>query len=194
MSDFSPDEFTQLLSRAENGDAEAGQRLFPLVYEELRKMAASQMSREAGGQTLQATALVHEAWLRLGGDEQPGWKNRAHFFGAAAQAMRRILVDRARQRQAQRRGGGLQRTALDEEDPCLSISGDECEEVLAVNEALEEFAKIEPEKARLVQLRYFAGLRLDESALALGISRATAKRWWSYARAWLKVEISKALD
>ena len=184
-----PDDFTHLLGRAENGDEVASQRLFPLIYDELRRMAAAQMSRESAPQTLQVTALVHEAWLRLGGDEQPDWENRSHFFGAAAQAMRRIMVDRARQRSAKRRGGDLRRTTFDDEDPCLAVFDSNDEGILAVHEALDHFTEIEPEKARLVQLRYFAGLRIDESALALGISKSTAKRWWSYARAWLKVEM-----
>ena len=183
------DDFTQLLNQAEAGDPTAAGRLFPLVYEELRKLAAAKMSREQAGQTIQATALVHEAWLRLGGDEQPDWKNRAHFFGAAGQAMRRILVERARRRQALRRGGDLQRVDLDD----FAIAAPELndDELLAVNEALERFAEVDPEKARLVQLRYFVGLRIDETALTMGISPATAKRWWSYARAWLKVEMKQ---
>lgn len=192
MSNHSED-FTELLSRAETGDAEAARHLFPLVYEELRRMAADQMSRESPGQTLQATALVHEAWLRLGGDRQPKWENRAHFFGAAARAMRRILVDAARKRRALRRGGGLRPETLDEHASEAAALDTNDDEILAVHEALERFAEIEPDKARLVQLRYFGGLRLDEASLVLGISRATAKRWWSYARAWLKVEIGRAL-
>lgn len=188
MSDV-PHEFTQILSLAERGDTKAAQRLFPLVYEELRRMAAAQMSREPAGQTLQATALVHDAWLRLGGEHQPDWENRSHFFGAAAQAMRRILVDRARQRQAQRRGGGARPETLHDDDSCLAVADNADDKILAIHEALDRFAEIEPDKAQLVQLRYFAGLKLHESALALGISNATAKRWWSYARAWLKVEL-----
>ena len=184
------DDFTQLMNQAEAGDATAAGRLIPLVYEELRKLAAAKMSREQAGQTLQATALVHEAWLRLGGDDQPEWSNRAHFFGAAGQAMRRILVERARRRQALRRGGDLQR--VDPDDFELAAPELDDDELLAVNDALERFAEVEPEKARLVQLRYFVGLRIDETALTMGISVATAKRWWVYARAWLKVEMARS--
>ena len=179
-------EITLILDRIERGDAQAGEQLLPLVYAELRKLAAAKMAREAAGQTLQPTALVHEAWLRLGADQQPDWKNRAHFFAAAAEAMRRILIDRARSRRAARHGGGLARVNVDDLELAESDSDDR---VLAVNDALEKFARIEPSKAELVKLRYFAGFGLEEVARALDISPATAKRWWVYARAWLQREM-----
>ena len=179
-------EITLILDRIEQGDAQAAEQLLPLVYTELRKLAAARMAREADGQTLQPTALVHEAWLRLGGDEQPDWKNRAHFFAAAAEAMRRILIDRARSRRAVRHGGGLARVNVADLD---LAEADSDERILAVNDALEKFARVEPQKAELVKLRYFAGFSLEDSAHTLDISSATAKRWWVYASAWLKHEM-----
>jgi RNA polymerase sigma factor (TIGR02999 family) len=184
-------EVTVILNRAGNGDPNAANELLPLVYEELRKLALARMARESpGGQTLQATALVHEAWLRLGADSQPAWQNRAHFFAAAAEAMRRILIDGARRRHANRHGGGLRR--LDVDDPALEISAP-CgadDEMLDVNESLEQLAIHDPRKAELVKLRYFAGFTLEEAADALGVSVPTAKRDWAYARAWLYKDIS----
>jgi len=182
-------EITLILDRIEQGDAQAAEQLLPLVYAELRKLAAARMAREAAGQTLQPTALVHEAWLRLGADQQPDWKNRAHFFAAAAEAMRRILIDRARSRRAVRHGGGLERVNVDDLD---LAEADSDERILAVNDALEKFTRVEPQKAELVKLRYFAGFGLEESARALDISPATAKRWWVYASAWLKHEMQSA--
>jgi RNA polymerase sigma factor (TIGR02999 family) len=179
-------EITVILNRIEQGDAQAADKLLPLVYDELRKLAAAKMAREAASHTLQPTALVHEAWLRLGGDQQPDWKNRAHFFGAAAEAMRRILIDRARNRQALRHGGGQERINVDDID--LASAPDD-ERVLAINEILEKFARAEPQKAELVKLRYFAGLTIEEVAQTLGISEPTASRWWAYARAWLLQKI-----
>ena len=184
-----PGEITLILQRIERGDEQAADRLLPLVYDALRQLAAARMAREAAGQTLQPTALVHEAWLRLGGDRQPDWKNRAQFFAAAAEAMRRILIDRARRRHAQRRGGRQERVDLDAID--LAAAGDDAR-VLAVNDALEKFGVDEPQKAELVKLRYFAGLTLDEAARALGIAEPTARRWWAYARAWLIKEMGAA--
>jgi RNA polymerase sigma factor (TIGR02999 family) len=173
---------TLLAAKAGQGDSEAAAELLNPVYGELRRLAAGQMAREKPGQTLQPTALVHEAWLRLGGDRQPAWENQAHFFGAAAEAMRRILIERARRRNAERRGGGRTHVPIDE----LEIGGATNDpHVLEISEALERFAGREPKKAELVRLRYFIGLRLDESARVLGISEATAKRWWVFARAWL---------
>ncbi len=160
----------------------------PLVYAELRKLAAQKMAREAPGQTLQATALVHEAWLRLGGEHQPSWENRAHFFAAAAEAMRRILIDRARRRNADRRGGQAPHVRL--EDLELAEEADD-DQLLAVHEALERLAAHDASKAELVKLRFFAGLTLPEAARVLGYSEATAKRHWAYARAWLFREISR---
>ncbi|HVT74409.1 MAG TPA: ECF-type sigma factor [Lacunisphaera sp.] len=184
-------EITVMLNRLEQGDSQAAEQLLPLVYDELRKLAAAKMAREPAGQTLQATALVHEAWLRLGGDEQPDWQSRAHFFASAAESMRRILIERARRRRAIRHGGGLRR--VDVEDPAFEIAapGGSDDEVLAVHEALEALAAIDGRKAELVKLRYFVGLSLEEAADILGISVPTAKRDWTYARAWLFREISR---
>ena len=178
-----PGEITHLLQRADAGDGQAADQILPLVYDELRKLAAAKMARESPGQTLQPTALVHEAWLRLGGEAQPDWKSRAHFFGAAAEAMRRILIDGARRRRAERHGGSQERLDLTEVEIADASANDT--ELLAVHEALEKFAAEEPRKAELVKLRYFAGLTLVEAALTLGIPEGTAKRWWTYSRAWL---------
>jgi RNA polymerase sigma factor (TIGR02999 family) len=160
--------------------------LLVLVYSELRRLAAAKMAREAPGQTLQPTALVHEAWMRLGGDGQR-WENRAHFFGAAAEAMRRILIDRARRKLAARHGGGGEHVDLDEVEIAAPAKDDE---LLAVHEALDALATHDARKAELVKLRYFAGLSIDEAANVLGISIPTAKRDWAYARAWLFRKIS----
>jgi RNA polymerase sigma factor (TIGR02999 family) len=183
-------ELTLILQRIDRGDAQAAQQILPLVYDELRKLAAAKMAREAPGLTLQATALVHEAWLRLGGDAQPAWEDRAHFFAAAAEAMRRILIDQARSRRAQRHGGGVDfvsanATGFDVAAP----AGDE--DVLLVNDALESFAALDPRKAELVKLWYFAGMTLEEIAAALGISPRTADRDLAFAKAWLGKEIKR---
>jgi RNA polymerase sigma factor (TIGR02999 family) len=181
-----PSEGTQLLHAIEHGDGAAAEELLPLVYEELRKLAAVRLANEAEGQTLQPTALVHEAWLKLAGAHQQQWNGRGHFFGAAAEAMRRILIDRARKRNRERHGAGLQRVNLDSVD--LATNTDD-ETLLRLNDALERFALESPEKAALIKLRYFAGLGLAEAAAANGISLATAKRHWAYARAWLLCEL-----
>jgi len=173
---------TQILDALRGGDREANDRLLEAVYDELRWLAARKLAREKPGQTLQATALVHEAWLRLGGEGGAAWESRAHFFGAAAEAMRRILVDRARRRGRVRHGGGRGRVDLDDVEiatPAPSL------DVLALDEALERLGGEDPAKARLVKLRFFAGLGLAEAAEVLGISRATADRHWAYARAFL---------
>lgn len=175
-------EITLMLRRIERGEEPAADRLLKLVYGDLRRLAAARMAHEAPGRTLQPTALVHEAWLRLGGDKQPAWKNRAQFFAAAAETMRRILIDQARRRLAERRGGDLVHVNLDDID--VAEATDDTQ-VLRVNEVLEEFAVTEPEKAKLVKLRYFVGLTLEEAARALEISEPTARRWWAYSRAWL---------
>ncbi len=180
-------DITLILQKIDQGDTSAAEQLLPLVYEELRRLAAAKMARESAGLTLQPTALVHEAWLRLGGEEQPDWQNRAHFFAAAAEAMRRILIDRARRRQAQRHGGGLQRVNLDDLELAATLENDNL--LLAVHEALDKFAAHEPRKAELIKLRYFGGLSLGEAARLLDISEPTAKRWWVYAKAWLYREI-----
>lgn len=165
----------------------AADRLLPAVYTELRRVAASKLARESHAQTLQPTALVHEAWIRLGADDQPEWQNRAHFFAAAAETMRRILIDRARHRRALRHGGDQVRVNIDDVD----ISGAERDDqILAVHEALAKFALEEPRKAELVKLRYFGGLTLLEAAAAMGVPEGTAKRWWTYSRAWFFQELS----
>lgn len=179
-------EITLVLQRIERGEEPAADRLLTLVYQDLRRLAQARMAQEAPGQTLQPTALVHEAWLRLGADQQPAWSNRAQFFAAAAEAMRRILIDRARRRLAQRRGGRSERVNIDDIE--VAAMADDAR-VVQVNAALEMFAREEPEKAELVKLRYFVGLTHEEAAQALGIAEPTARRWWTYARAWLLKEL-----
>jgi RNA polymerase sigma factor (TIGR02999 family) len=180
-------EVTRLLEAIERCDSAAAQDLLPLVYDELRRLAAYKMAHEPPGQTLQPTALVHEAWLRLGGGESSQrWQNRAHFFAAAAEAMRRILIDNARRKHALRHGGGQERVNLETAELAAPGSDDE---LLEVHEALGRFAQIDPTKAELVKLRYFVGLTIPEAAQVLGISEPTAKRWWAYARAWLYRQI-----
>src|ERR1035437_3694105 len=164
----------------------------PLVYEELRKLAAHKMAQEAPGQTLQPTALVHEAWLRLGADGQPPWRKSAHFFAAAGQAMRQILVERARRRTALERAGGVRCLSLDEVEIPIAVADDEM--LLAVDEALEQFAARDPRKAELVKLRYFIGMSFEEAASVLGIAVPTAKKWWAYGRAWLAVSLRPSLE
>src|SRR5262245_57066583 len=168
--------------------ASAASELLPLVYEELRRLAANKLANEAPGQTLQTTALVHEAWLSLAGKADSQWKDRAHFLAAAADAMRHILIDNARRKQRVRHGGGLQRVNLDQVE--LAAATDD-QTLLRVDEALTKFAAEEPIKAELVKLRYFAGLSIPEAAEALGISESTAKRAWAYARAWLYSELKE---
>ena len=168
------------------GEAKAADELLPLVYEQLRQLAAHKMAGEVTTQTLQPTALVHEAWLRLVGQENPKFANRAHFFAAAAEAMRRILIENARRKRASRHGGGQQRFDIQTVEIAAPVKEDE---LLAVDEALEAFAAQDKPKAELVKLRYFVGLTLEESAEILGISAPTAKRWWTFSRAWLYQEI-----
>jgi RNA polymerase sigma factor (TIGR02999 family) len=182
-------EFTHILERVEHGDPKAVDELLPIVYEELRRLASQKMAREAAGHTLQATALVHEAWMRLGGSDAPTFQNRAHFFGAAAEAMRRILIEHARRRLAAKRGAGVEVVDVDGLEISSPWAGDD--QLLAANEALEKFAAIDPRKAELVKLRYFVGLNFEEAAAALGIAVPTAKQWWAYARAWLAVEMKR---
>src|SRR5687767_8681282 len=182
-------EITVMLDRMRGGDAAAADELMRSVYGELHTLAVARMGREAAGHTLQPTALVHEAWLRLGGPAQPDWQNRRHFFGAAAEAMRRILIEQARRRHADRRGGGLEPVQFD--DAAVASDGSD-EQALAVSDALEKLATLSPQKAELVKLRYFAGLSLEETARTLEISEATASRWWTFARAWLIQELAPA--
>jgi RNA polymerase sigma factor (TIGR02999 family) len=179
-------EVSLILSRIESGDPQAAEKLLPLVYDDLRKLAAQKLTREKPGQTLDATALVHEAYLRLVDDVEArrSFNNRSHFFAAAATAMRRILIDSARRKLARKHGGGLQREPLD------AVAAPEPDEnLLEVDEALNKLAAKDPTKAKLVELRYFAGLTGDQAAEVLGISPTTADRYWAYARAWLRAEI-----
>jgi RNA polymerase sigma factor (TIGR02999 family) len=180
---------TRILNAIERGDAKATDELLPLVYEELRVLAAQKLSHEAPGQTLQATALVHEAYIRLVGDESHSWSSRGHFFAAAAEAMRRILIENARRKKRLKRGGGRDTTDLADREVAIDKTVDD---LLALDEALAKLTQEDPVKADLVKLRYFAGLTLDQAALALGISRATASRYWSYVQAWLFHEINGA--
>jgi RNA polymerase sigma factor (TIGR02999 family) len=184
-------EVTVILQAMERGDAVSNDSLLPLVYEELRRLAAHKMAGEAHGHTLQPTALVHEAWLRLVDTPNQSWQNRAHFFGAAAEAMRRILIERARRKGRQRRGSGAEHLDVDELE-IASPAPDQ--QLLALNDALDRFATLEPLQAELVKLRYFVGMKIEEAAEVLGISEATAKRWWAYARAWLFEAIQDPLS
>jgi RNA polymerase sigma factor (TIGR02999 family) len=177
---------TRILVAIESGDPVAADELLPLVYHELRKLAAHKMANEAPGQTLQPTALVHEAYLRLVGKEDQQWHGRAHFFGAAAEAMRRILIDKARRKRAARHGGGQPHVDVAEVDIAAPADDDQ---LLAMNEALDRLAAKDKVKADLVKLRYFVGMTIEEAARILGISEPTAKRYWTYARAWLYAEI-----
>jgi RNA polymerase sigma factor (TIGR02999 family) len=179
---------TRILNAAREGDPKAAEDLLPLVYEELRRIAARKMAGESAGHTLQATALVHEAWLRLAGADARGWENRGHFFAAAAEAMRRILVEHARRRQSQKRGAGAEREPLTEAMLILSAPPDE---LLAVHEALDKLAVEDLVAAELVKLRYFVGLTMEEAASALRLSKRTAENIWTYARTWLHREIRK---
>ncbi|MFI5458754.1 MAG: ECF-type sigma factor [Isosphaerales bacterium] len=179
---------TRILSAIEQGDPKAAGDLLPMVYQELRRLAARKLAREAPGQTLQPTALVHEAYLRLVGAQDPGWSGRGHFFAAAAEAMRRILVERARRRKRIRHGGGGRPLSLEGVDLASEVPP---EGLLVLDEALERFAREDPLAARLVELRYFAGLTMHEAAEALGLPLRTAERNWTYARTWLHREVAE---
>jgi RNA polymerase sigma factor (TIGR02999 family) len=181
-------EVTLMLSAVKQGDPQAAEQLLPLVYDELRQLAAQKLAQEKPGQTLQATALVHEAYMRVvDGDKAAQWNSRGHFFAAAAEAMRRILVETARRRRSLKHGGACRRVNLDEAAPCAP---EPAEELLALDEALDRLAQEDPRKAELVKLRYFTGLSVQEAADVLGISRATADRYWAYAKVWLYCAIS----
>lgn len=179
---------TRILETAQRGDPTAANRLLPLVYNELRRLAAHKMANEAGVQTLQPTALVHEAWLRLVGNESQKWDGRSHFFAAAAEAMRRILIERARRKRAVRHGGGQAPADVSELEIAVPAKD---EELLGISEALDKFAARDKPKAELVKLRYFVGFTLEEAAEVLGVSVPTASRWWAYSRAWLAQEIER---
>jgi RNA polymerase sigma factor (TIGR02999 family) len=181
---------TRILSAIEQGDPRASEELLPLVYKELRRLAKQRLAQEKPGQTLQATALVHEAYLRLVGDEEAQrWNSRGHFFAAAAEAMRRILVENARRKRTEKHGGRLQRQDLDGIDIAAPAPS---QDLIALDEALAKLEAEEPVKAQLVKLRYFAGLAEDEAASVLGLSRTSAQRYWRYAKAWLITELGKA--
>ncbi len=177
-----------MLNAVAQGDAKAAEQLLPLVYEELRKLAAHRMANERPGQTLQPTALVHEAWLRVGGTPDAKFANQAHFFAAAAEAMRRILVENARRKRRAKHGGGLRRVELGSLDVAMTT---ETEHLLAVDEALEKLTSRDPLAADLIKLRFFAGLPNAEAARLLGIPERSAKRTWAYARAWLYSELKR---
>ncbi len=179
---------TQILSAIDGGNHKAAEELLPLVYDELRKLAAHRMAQEPPGHTLQPTALVHEAWLRLVGDPSTRFEGRGHFFAAAAEAMRRILIDRARQKLSLKRGAGAERVNLDELEVAVAADDDT---LLQVDEALSKLTKEDPDSAEFIKLRFFVGLTNDEAAQALGIPERTARRHWSFARAWLHREIRK---
>lgn len=183
-------DLTQILERANQGDPTAAGQLLPLVYDELRRLAAVRMAHERPGQTLQPTALVHEAWLRLGGDQQVSWQNRAHFFGAAAEAMRRILIDRARKRQVRQASGLAEPVELEESRIELSVPAGE---LLAVDEALDALAAVDPAAAQLVKLRYFVGMEMAEAAESLGLPLRSAERLWTFSRAWLRDRLKSSL-
>jgi RNA polymerase sigma factor (TIGR02999 family) len=179
---------TRILNAIERGDAKATDELLPLVYEELRLLAAQKLSHESPGQTLQATALVHEAYLRLVGDESIGWENRGHFFAAAAEAMRRILIENARRKKSLKHGAGRYCIDLDAVEPAVPTASDD---LVSLDEALTRLDAEDPVKADLVKLRFFAGLSIDQAAQAMKISRATAIRHWSFAKAWLFRELRR---
>ena len=174
---------------SEPDDGPNPDELLSMVYRELRRLAAHKLAHETAGQTLQPTALVHEAWLRLGGDAQPAWKNQAAFFSAAAEAMRRVLVDRARRRSTRKRGARVEHLLADDIEIAGEIVDDD--RILALNDALEKLAATHPRKAELVKLRYFVGLGFEEAAGVLDIAVPTAKEWWAFARSWLRVQIRK---
>lgn len=182
-------EATQIVRAASSGDSQAAQELLPLVYDELRRLAAHRLAGERNQHTLQPTALVHEAWIKISGNEKDQWNGRQHFFAAASEAMRRILVDRARRRLAAKRGGGEAVLDADEIDLPAPAPDDQ---LLALHEALEKFAAVDEKKAELVKLRYFVGMSFEEASETLGIAMPTAKQWWAYSRAWLRVEMGAA--
>ena len=180
-------EVTQILSAIERGDRLAAEELLPLVYDELRKLAADRLAGEKPGQTLQATALVHDAYVRLvGGDADRQWEGRGHFFAAAAEAMRRILIDRARHKRTAKAGGDRQRVNLDNVEPTLELLDDE---LIALDDALRELELKHPRKAAVVKLRFFAGLTTEQAASSLGVSTSTAENDWAYARSWLRIQM-----
>lgn len=188
MTMHSPNDITLLLTQAQSGDERAAGQLLPLVYEELRKLAHAKMSQQPPGQTLQGTALVHEAWLKLTHQQHQCWENRFHFFRVAAEAMRCILIDQARKKMSQRHGGHLVRMELKDIDIAVNTAPDLR---IMLDEALSRLAKLDPDKAELVKLRFYVGMTNEQAAEALNISLATAKRYWTYSRAWLMSELKR---
>jgi RNA polymerase sigma factor (TIGR02999 family) len=192
VAESSKEQVTQILQSAGREDPGAANQLLPLVYEELRRLAQKQMANEPPGQTIQATALVHEAYLRLVGAPKLPWQSRAHFFAAAARAMRRILIDRARRRQAVKHGGDRRRVQLEPvEVACEDSAFVGAEQLVALDEALDGLERVDARKARIVMLRYFAGLTIQETAEALNLSGTTVKEEWRFARAWLYSEMAR---
>ncbi len=185
------EEVTKILTAIEAGEPRAAERLMPLVYEELRRLAAAKLAREAPGHTLQATALVHEAWLKLADEDRRNWQGRTHFFAAAAEAMRRILIDNARRKKAVRHGGNLERVNIDDSAMQIAAPMGDDDKLLEVHEALDRLAAHDARKAELVKLRFFLGLTIEQASEMLGISEPTAKRDWAYAQAWLYREINR---
>lgn len=181
---------TRILHAIQSGEPKAAEELLPLVYAELRRLASHKMAGESAGHTLQATALVHEAWMRLAASERQNWESRGHFFAAAAEAMRRILVDHARRKQSQKRGGQAEHAEFDEAAIVLAAPA---EELLAVHEALDQLARTDPPAAELIKLRYFVGMTMEEAASVMDLSKRTAESLWTYARVWLKREIRRSL-
>ena len=181
-------DITQILDAIKQGDAKAADELLPLVYQELRRLAAQKMANEAAGHTLQPTALVHEAWLRLAGEEHQRWDGRGHFFAAAAESMRRILIEKARRKNSLKRGGQFERVNLDEVEVATLVDD---ETLLLVNDALEKLEKEDPEAAQVVKLRFFAGMTNEEAGRMMGVTDRTAKRYWTFARAWLFRELRR---
>jgi RNA polymerase sigma-70 factor (ECF subfamily) len=190
MTQASPKDVTQLLINWGKGDEQALEQLMPLVYQELRRLAHRHLGRERDGHTLQTTALVHEAYMRLVDQKEVQWQNRAHFFAVAAQMMRRILVDYARARQYAKRGGGAQQVALDE---AMVVSDERAADVVALDEALNSLAEFDPRKSRMVELRFFGGLSIEETAEVLALSPGTVMREWTLAKAWLQREITRGI-
>jgi RNA polymerase sigma factor (TIGR02999 family) len=184
-------DITLILQQIDRGEKPAAEQLLAAVYDELRRLAAAKMAHEAAGHTLQPTALVHEVWLRLGGDEQPTWANRAHFFAAAAESMRRILIENARRKRAIRHGGEFVKVSASETGFEVASPVADDDELLLINDAIDGLTAHDPRKAELVKQKYFVGLTLEEAADTLGISHRTAKREWAYARAWLFNEVNR---
>lgn len=189
MTDGSASQITHWLSRSRAGDPQAAEELLPLVYDELRRLARVRLAKEPAGQTLQPTALVHEAYLRLVGDQDPGWNSRGHFFGAAAMAMRRILVEQARRKGRLKHGGEMRR--VDDDAAEIAVEGP-TDDLVAIDEALAKLEADDPRKGQIVNLRYFAGLSEQEVAEAMGLSLSTIEREWRYCRRWLFTQLRRA--